>query len=286
MLMNDALSGTLVLIILAAAVISFSIVARQTDIHPEAIRKSLHIAMGLVTLSFPWLFSSVRSVLFLAVGGLIFFITLRVTPVLFNTLGRSIYGIQRRSWGEFYFILGVCITWLFSQTTIEYCIAILIMVFADTAAAMIGTHYGRHGYYSSASRKTLEGNAAFYIVSIIAVWIPLSIAGQAVVSTALCTAATVAMAGTLTEALTGRGLDNLAVPAVVLFVLRYTDSISIPIAIILVTTGFLFLRWCAGPRDLCDLRESYVGYRSIESAHAARVHSVSECALYEERNLL
>ena len=58
----------LVLVVLGGVMIGLKLISARCHLHPETSRKAVHIAMGLVTLSFPWLFTASWPVLLLADG--------------------------------------------------------------------------------------------------------------------------------------------------------------------------------------------------------------------------
>ncbi|MCW3989529.1 MAG: phosphatidate cytidylyltransferase [Candidatus Bathyarchaeota archaeon] len=89
---------------------------------------------------------------------------------------------------------------------------ILPMAYGDSSAALVGRRLGKR---ETLNGKTVEGSAAMFTVSLISL-----ILGLAFISTvhsfdltqSLVPAVTVAIVCTLVEALSPRGLDNLAVP--------------------------------------------------------------------------
>ena len=56
----------LVLAVLFSLMAALKVYAHRCKPHPELVRKLLHIGMGLLTLSFPWLFNALWPVWLLA----------------------------------------------------------------------------------------------------------------------------------------------------------------------------------------------------------------------------
>jgi phytol kinase len=116
-----------------------------------------------------------------------------------------------RSAGELLFplALGATAVWAGTPTAAWLCGA-LVLVFSDTAAALVGRQFGRLRFRTWGGTKSLEGSAAFFCST---VCIALGLAAtQLGVMPAM--AGLLALAATLTavEALAGMGTDNLAIP--------------------------------------------------------------------------
>src|SRR3954465_10338684 len=78
-------------------------------LHPEVLRKGLHVSLGLTALSFPWLFDSVWPVMLLGVTSIAGFLGVPIGLPFLRTLAQSLAGITRVSLGEFCFIPAACI---------------------------------------------------------------------------------------------------------------------------------------------------------------------------------
>ena len=195
----------------AALLAIFSIIGPM--LQPEVLRKGLHISMGLTTLSFPWLFHSAWPVVLVTGASAIAFLMLRTRFVLFRRLARSMQGIKRVSVGEYCFVAATCIVFaLAGSDPVLYCIPMLLLTLADSAAALVGTAWGRHRYLTMGDYKTLEGSAAFFVVAFACIAIPLAWFTPASNPESLAVAALIAFAVTVLEAAVGGGFDNLLVP--------------------------------------------------------------------------
>ena len=93
-----------------------------------------------------------------------------------------------------------------------YCIPMMLLTLADSAAALVGTAWGRHRYLTMGDYKTLEGSAAFFVVAFACIAIPLAWFTPASNPESMAVAALIAFAVTVLEAAVGGGFDNLLVP--------------------------------------------------------------------------
>ncbi|HYC47746.1 MAG TPA: hypothetical protein VED01_19910 [Burkholderiales bacterium] len=182
-------------------------------LRPEVLRKGLHMSMGLTTLSFPWLFDTAWPVVLVAGASAAAFLAFRARFVLFRRLAQAMQGIKRVSVGEYCFVAVTCIVFaLAADDPVLYCIPMLLLTLADSAAALVGTTWGRHRYLTLGDYKTLEGSAAFFIVAFACIAIPLAWFTPASNPESMVVAALIALAVTVLEAAVGGGFDNLLVP--------------------------------------------------------------------------
>jgi phytol kinase len=189
----------------------FSLVAPM--LHPEVLRKGLHITMGLTTLSFPWLFDSGWPVVLVVLACTMAFIAMHARLPMLKRLGKALSRLERVSVGEFCFVAATGILFfLAADDPVLYCTPLLLLTLADAAAALVGTAYGRHRYATMWDYKSIEGSAAFFVVGFVCIAVPLAWFTRANFFDALAVAALVALATTVLEAAIGGGFDNLLVP--------------------------------------------------------------------------
>lgn len=210
--MNDPWIGIgLVFATFGALLAIFSIIGPL--LKPEVVRKGLHISIGLTTLSFPWLFDTAWPVVIVAGATAVAFLCLRMRFVIFRRLARAMQGIKRVSVGEYCFVIATCIVFtLAREDPVLYCIPILLLTLADSAAALVGTTWGTHRYLTMGEYKTLEGSATFFIVAFACIALPLAWFTPATNPESIAVAALIALAVTVLEAAVGGGFDNLLVP--------------------------------------------------------------------------
>jgi phytol kinase len=215
--------------------------------HPELMRKLVHLGMGLVALSLPWLFESAWSVVVLTSVFVLLLIGLRVQPTLRIHLGSPIHGVDRKSLGDIYFALGVGGLFLFSSgDPLLFCIPILILTLADAAAGVTGLYYGRLRYVVVTGEKSIEGSIAFFFTAFLSAHTALLLFTEIGRIETLLIALALGLFLTLVEAVASNGLDNLLIPLAALLLLKaYLGMDLIALAVhlgtaILITSFALF----------------------------------------------
>lgn len=184
--------------------------SRTSDRHPELARKAVHVGMGFAVLTFPWLFAHPWPVLVLAAATMPAFIALRLAGARRFAIGRTLHAVERPSLGEIHYVLGTCAVFVLAAgSALLYCVPLLVLAFADTAAALVGARCGRRTFNGG---KTLEGSLACCAVAGCCTWGVLALVVPAPAGELAATAALVALVAAAMEALGPRGLDNLLVP--------------------------------------------------------------------------
>lgn len=194
---------------------------RRCGPHAEISRKILHVGIGTILLACPWLFDRVWPVVLLAAIYVGLLIARRYfAPLQYHVAG-VIYGVERQSKGEYYFPLMVAA--LFAGADGErllFLIPMSLLVYADAAAALIGTHYGTAHFHTPGGRKSIEGSAAFSLTAFITALVPLLLTAERPPDKSLLIAATITVLGVVVEACSWNGLDNVAVPLSAFLILR------------------------------------------------------------------
>ena len=236
-----ALVAVSFLVLLASA----EAVKRLFRVPVEWTRKLVHVLGGAAAAIFPWLFSTHWTVLGL---GLASFAMLALGKKL-RRLG-SVTGVDRRSVGELYFPISVYLLFVVARhQPVFYLIALSVLVFSDTAAALLGAAYGRHSYTVASDRRSIEGSAAFMLVTFLCVHVPLLLGTGIDRAASLLIAAQLALLVTSFEAISMRGNDNLVVPLATYYLLvKLTPSTADRIAVQLLVqlgllAGMLLLAW-------------------------------------------
>ena len=172
---------------------------------PEVTRHIAHLA-GAASVAVLPLFIRLSELVALAV----FFTALLVWTRTRNLL-RSVHGISRVTVGALVFPAGLLLAAVLGwghPGAIAY--GALVLAFADTAAALIGTRVEGAGWPVLGGHKTVAGTLAFLLAAtVIGLLFGLG-AGDLRVVSVLGAAAVLA----LIEATLGYGLDNVPVPAV------------------------------------------------------------------------
>jgi phytol kinase len=153
--------------------------------------------------------------------------------------------VARQSAGDVTFAIGIAVVFLLSQgDCLLYSVPVLVLTFADAAAALVGTFYGLFRFETPGGKKSVEGSFAFFVVAFLNIQIPLFLCSDAGQHRAVLIALLLGFLLTIVEALAGwRGLDNLFVPVAGVIFLR--AMIEAPL-IELVVQGMVMLSLAAG----------------------------------------
>lgn len=182
-------------------------------LHPESARKVMHIGMGVIALSFPWMLQQTWAVLLICALTIAVLLGLRHFRALRQQVGGVLHDVGRQSGGDIYFLLSVAGLFVLARGDWQmYVIPLLVLTFADGLAALTGVSYGRRRYAGAEGFKTLEGSLAFATVTFLATHLPLLLFTNIGRAESLTIAALVALLAMLVEAISWEGLDNLLVP--------------------------------------------------------------------------
>ncbi|MGJ8695272.1 MAG: diacylglycerol/polyprenol kinase family protein [Verrucomicrobiaceae bacterium] len=209
------------ILIVIGALLALLLITHRLHLSAEGSRKLVHLGMGTICLSFPWLFEDPAHVDLLAALAVISLLLLRW---LKPKIGDVLHRVQRLSFGELLFPVGVAIVFRLSDgSPSTYLPAIGILTFADTAGALIGRRFGKHHYRTNAGQKSLEGSLAVFLVSFLITWAS-GIHHDLI--TALLIATVVALVATMAEGVLGAGIDNLLLPITVYALLFFLNDLT------------------------------------------------------------
>ncbi len=239
--LNPWLGIFIVLALLGALIGALAVFQKSKQPHPELVRKLLHMGMGLVTLSFPWLFSSAWPVSVLAALAVIGLLGVKFIKT--ESISNVVHGVARESLGEIYFPISIAIIFALSDgNLILYIIPVLILTLADAVAALIGVRYGEIKYTTSDGVKSTEGSIAFFTMALLATLIPLLLFTEVGRTETLLIALIIAILVMYIEALAWKGLDNLFIPLGGFLLLKVYMDMGVPeLAIRLVVILALFV---------------------------------------------
>ncbi len=184
---------------------------RSTNVRPETMRKVIHSFAGLMAIAFPFLLASHWTLLVLVTV----FVTLLIAGQRFN-FTKAINATKRDSIGDILF--PICVYILFYLSFHDgglallpvYTASILILSISDSAAALVGTRWGRHRYPMGGQYKSWEGSLAFAISAFVIIVITLS--PSQIWLRAVLAGGVIVVILTLLEAVSLRGTDNITVP--------------------------------------------------------------------------
>ena len=218
--MNPWVGIASVIIILIGVIHVLSRLQNSLIKDPEVIRKTLHVTMGLLTLSFPWVFQSAWPVVTLGIVSSVIIAVLKVSKL--KQWQPVLCARGRASIGEIIFPLAIGLTFLLSAgDKILYLVPIIILTLADTASALIGQRFGTRKYNcTEGSKKSLQGSFGFALVALSATFISLNFFTVIGTPVALCIALIVGLVAMMFEAIAWNGLDNLFIPLGAFIVLK------------------------------------------------------------------
>lgn len=217
---HEWLSVLAVVGILAAGLPLIRTIAARCGASPEVSRKSVHVLMGLVCVSFPWVFGRPLPVWILAAAATLPLAVVRSIPALRSGMGSALHGINRPSYGEVLFAPAVAAVFHFSGgDPYLYGIPIGILTLADAASAVGGTRWGRRHYGVGEGFKTVEGSLIFLATAFLCVFLPLFFGGRVDMIHAFWISLILATLAMMAEGVSDRGFDNLVIPLGCIFVL-------------------------------------------------------------------
>jgi phytol kinase len=184
-------------------------VSHFTDSQPEIIRKIVHIGTGNVILLAWWL----NIPAFVGITAAILASIITLLSYIFPLLP-GINSVGRRSLGTFFYAMsiGILVAWFWNLQQPQYAaLGILIMVWGDGLAALIGQRFGKHKYMVLGSQKSWEGSLTMTLVSyIVSSLVLLEVAGN--IWQVWIISLIVALISTALETSSFLGIDNLTVP--------------------------------------------------------------------------
>ena len=249
--------------LLAGVLLAVTFAGRRLRLHPELSRKLIHVGLGLYALTFPLIFERSWEVLATCALAVLVFALARQGR-LRGQLGEGLHGVGRVSYGEMLFAVSVALLFELrdghfvlenqgrqpDETLLLYVLPLLILTLCDAACALVGRSYGRTSFRVESGSKTWEGVAVFtvtaWLLSLIAILLLSDIdRGQAVLIALIA-----ALFGSLLEAASWRGLDNLFIPLGLYFILAnllprgVVELAVISAVFVAVTAGLLAVaRW-------------------------------------------
>ncbi|MFV0382955.1 diacylglycerol/polyprenol kinase family protein [Paracoccus sp. (in: a-proteobacteria)] len=212
--------------------------AAAHDISPELQRKLIHIGTGLYALTLPWLFSDRWPVYLLLAVTLAVMLVLRLPRIATLGLGATLHSVERQSWGDILLAVavGMCL-FLSGDQPYLYVLPIAVLTLADAAAALAGSNYGRKFFVVEEGRKSIEGSVVFFTLTFLISLICLMLMTPLAAVNMLLISAMVAGFGTMVEATSWQGFDNLFLPVGLLIFLS-THANKDPLSLTLLAVGF------------------------------------------------
>lgn len=183
-------------------------------IRTEVARKAIHLISGLILIAWSF-YLSWETIIIIEIG----FIG-AVGASRWLKLFDSQYGINRITWGEFFYPLGVILTIALGAPRWVFILAVLHLCVADAVAAVVGTQYGKtNSYKVFGQKKSLAGSGAFFVVSVLLIVGVMQLAPADVAMVSRLTLFLLPAATMLSENLGAFGTDNLLIPLTVVLLL-------------------------------------------------------------------
>lgn len=219
--MQSALSLGLVVAAGLTAMAGLAAIRPRLAGRPEVLRKAMHVVTGLLALALPWLFEFAWQALAATATGVLALCAAKRWPLLRRRLGGVVDGVARESHGEICFLAAVgALFLLVGDHWLLYATPLLVLTFADSAAALVGQAVGRRALWPGEPSKTVAGSLAFCLVAALCIFAPLAHVADMAPAPAAGYAVAIAALATAVEALSPRGYDNLTVPFCVLAAVR------------------------------------------------------------------
>ena len=221
---TDWIFLTFFLIALLALIGIAEIIRRIMHWSTEATRKLVHILVGVLVATTPFVLHSIWPMIILGVA----FAGLDYFAIRYN-LFKMMHGTKRRTYGTvFYPISFIILTaTLWDNNKLILVASMLIMALADATAAIVGENIKKPKVLRIGSeQKSVQGSIAMFLVSFFIVITCCLVAvqiGQLDFSIAriLFVSIIVGIVATLAEVLSVKGSDNLSVPLGSAFVLYF-----------------------------------------------------------------
>ena len=222
---TEIITNLLLLILCYLYIVTIIVVAVRIDHKfPKNLkRKFLHIMIGNFVYVIPFFTFTTFPANFPFFVALPFILlTLSASPASPFNLKNKISGLADITTGGhqfglvFYAISYTILAFFFAAKPYVIVAGILPMAFGDAAASLVGQKLGRH-QFNIFSKKSIEGTTAMFTITFVSMTLSLLLFSYLCpfsTSILLLASLGVAALATAIEALTPKGLDNLAVPLI------------------------------------------------------------------------
>lgn len=142
---------------------------KNQKINLELNRKILHIGAGFGGSILPFLFDKKMPGIILSIFFIILLISMRFIK---NNKMKKFEGIKiivemktRKTYGDIYLVISILGLWIFSENRIMYLLPLLILMFSDAFAALIGEFYSKYKFDTGFGQKSIEGSIVFFLTT-------------------------------------------------------------------------------------------------------------------------
>lgn len=247
---HEALGLGVITVVAVSVLVLAEAIKRITTLPTELTRKFAHIGSGFAVLLIPAVMDSAVTVALCAGGFAALMLGTHATGLL-----QGVHGVGRGVGGVVWYPITAWLTFFLVYEVgdgvyLDYAIPILVLACADAMGAVVGKRWGRHKYEVVPGHfRSLEGSAAFFVVALAVIAVPLAVGGGVDPVRALAVGALVAVLAAAYESVSVHGLDNLLVPfGTMLFLERYLPLGRVELGlqallIVAICAGTAALRW-------------------------------------------
>ena len=218
---------------------------------PESTRQFVHIFIGLIVASGPFIFKA--NIQLIALSTL--FIVINIILLMSGKV-KSMHATERKSYGTVYFPMAVLImSYFWWDKPISFILAIIVLTIADPTAAFIGKN-GRTTFIPWRDKKSRRGSLAMFGTTILIIMLGTDILARVYHATFLIPLTVLiglsiftAFSAALAESISFRGSDNLSTPLITflsyeIFLINYTHG-TLPQLLVwtVISIGIFSLAW-------------------------------------------
>lgn len=194
-------------VVFVSVLLAGEVATRRWAIEPEVSRKLVHLASGVLAAALP-LVMAFPAIVALALLFVPFMVVSRRVGLF-----PAVHGVERATWGEAYFPLGVLLAAAVFPRATPYAYGVLVMGVSDPLAGFAGQRYGRRSYQVLNAHKTYLGSSVFFVATLGLTLATVATTNELSMSS-LVVVAVLAAALTVVEGISGGGLDNVLLPVV------------------------------------------------------------------------
>lgn len=212
------------ILVLAAFILFFLLLnklEKSEKLNSEVIRKILHIGSGIGGLTLPFIFEKKSSVIILGAVFLVLLISIRIVKHNVTGFKKVLETKNRKTFGDIYFIISIMGLWLVSSDDkVMYALPLIILMFSDAFAALIGEFYSKYKFNTGFGVKSIEGSVTFFLTTyFICINFFLFFSNIESINIVLVSLL-LSILTMILEIISWNGLDNLFVPFFVYLFLR------------------------------------------------------------------
>lgn len=209
--------------------------ATQRGWSAELQRKLVHICTGMFAMVLPLIFRQDWPIYLLLGLTFVAMIAMRLPRFGKSGISATLHNVERRSYGDFFLATSVGLVLLLSEREmLLYILPLAVLTLSDAAAALAGSTYGRRFFIVEDGQKSVEGSAVFFLVTLLIAMICLLLLSDIPRPNVIVIATLIAAFGTLVEADSWRGFDNLFLPVgILIFLMTYIDRPLVDLGLVL-----------------------------------------------------